>query len=187
MKRYFALFFAFLIGTVNAQGFESCGYIPKQTQQRQFPEWEMFEHCASYINGVLKISRKHLANLNFNRETNNASFFTSGQYFYVKPDGKFLPVIFYDNGADYYQEGLTRSLLNGKIAYFNTDLELVLAPGYDWGWPFHEGRALVCNGCILAPVEDGHQALQGGWWGYINREGKEVVPVRYKASEVPRQ
>ena len=70
------------------------------------------------------------------------------------------------------------------IAYYDEDFELVIAPGYDWAWPFQDGRALVCKGCALTPVEDGHKALEGGKWGYINKEGKEVVPVKYTAAEV---
>lgn len=144
----------------------------------------MFENCASYKDGVLTIAREHLTNLNFGN-LDTASFYSSDQYFHVKPDGRYLPVIPYDNGADPYQEGLSRSLLDGKIAYYNLDFELVLAPGYDWAWPFENGRALVCKDCARIPVEDGHQALAGGVWGYINRQGEEVIPVQYKAGEVP--
>ncbi|MGB5746372.1 MAG: WG repeat-containing protein [Desulfobacterales bacterium] len=177
------LFILLLIPLTHAGEFADCGYIPKRTEQYQYPEWEVLSECASYENGMLKIAKEHMANLNFEK-ISTARFYTSGQHFYVKTDGSFLPVIFYDNGADPYQEGLTRSLVNGKIAYFNTDFELILAPNYDWAWPFQEGRALVCKGCVPTPVEDGHTALEGGLWGYINKEGKEVVPVKYTATEV---
>jgi hypothetical protein len=183
MIRYIAPILITIIGSAHAEKFGECGYIPKRTEQYQYPEWEVLNGCASYENDVLKISQEHMDNLNFG-EINAARFFTSGQHFYVKPDGKFLPVIFYDNGADSYREGLTRSLLKGKIAYYDINFELVIAPDYDWAWPFHEGRALVCKGCVLTPVEDGHKALEGGMWGFINKEGKEVVPVKYTAAEV---
>lgn len=185
MTRYIVIIITLFIGPVKADDFGSCGYIPKKTEQYKYPEWEVFDKCASYKDGTLKISKEHMNKLNYGKP-GVASFFTSGQYFYVKPDGRFLPVIFYDNGADYFQEGLTRSLQNGKIQYYNKDFELVLSPGYDWAWPFHEGKALVCKGCVLTPVEDGHKALEGGLWGYINKKGEEVVPVKYKASDVPR-
>ncbi len=186
MNRYIAIFITIFIGSVQAEDFGSCGYIPKKTEQYQYPEWEFFDSCASYKAGVLRISQEHMQRLNFGTE-GLASFFTSGQYFYVKPDGRFLPVMFYDNGADYFREGLTRSQKNGKIEFYNKDFELVLSPGYDWAWPFHEHRALVCKGCVLIPVERGHKALEGGLWGYINKEGKEVVPVKYNASDVLRK
>jgi hypothetical protein len=183
MIRYIAPILITIIGSAHAEKFGECGCIPKRTEQYQYPEWEVLNGCASYENDVLKISQEHMDNLNFG-EINAARFFTSGQHFYVKPDGKFLPVIFYDNGADSYREGLTRSLLKGKIAYYDINFALVIAPDYDWAWPFHEGRALVCKGCVLTPVEDGHKALEGGMWGFINKEGKEVVPVKYTAAEV---
>ena len=184
MVRYIAILIMIFVSTVEADDFVSCGYIPKKTEHYQYPEWEVFNACASYKESMLKISKKHMENMNFGN-LGVSSFFTSGQYFYIKPDGKFLPVIFYDNGADYFQEGVTRSLNNGKIEYYNIDFELVLAPGYDWAWPFHEGKALVCKGCVSTPAEDGHKTLEGGLWGYINMQGNEVVPVKYKASDVP--
>ena len=186
MNRYIAILITIFIGSVQADDLGSCGYIPKKTEQYPYLEWEFFDDCASYKAGLLRISQEHRQRLYFGTE-GLASFFTAGQYFYVKPDGRFLPVIIYDNGADYFQEGLTRSQKNGKIEFYNKDFELVLAPDYDWVWPFHEGQALVCNGCVPTPLGDGHIALEGGLWGYINTEGKEVVPVKYKASDLPRQ
>ncbi|MBU2978749.1 WG repeat-containing protein [Alteromonas sp. C1M14] len=184
MLRYIAVIITLFIYPVKADDWGACGYIPKKTDQYQHPEMEVFNKCATYKSGILQISEEHIKNLDFDK-FGLASFFSSGQYFYVKPDGRFLPVIFYDNGTDYFEEGLTRSLRKGKVAYYNKDLELVLAPGYDWAWPFHNGKALVCEGCVLTPDKYGHQVLKGGLWGYINKQGEEVVPVKYKASDIP--
>jgi len=167
MNRYIAILITIFIGSVQADDLGSCGYIPKKTEQYPYLEWELFDDCASYKAGLLRISPEHLQRLNVGAE-GLASFVTAGQYFYVKPDGRFLPVIFYDNGADYFQEGLTRSQKNGRIEFYNKSFELVLSPDYDWVWPFHGGQALVCKGCVPIPSEDGHQALEGGLWGYIN-------------------
>ena len=182
MAGYIAIILMLFMGSVEAEGLGSCGYVPKKTMKYKNPGWEMFDACASYKDQVLHISKDHINNMDFGSLA-VASIFASGQYFYVKPDGKFLPVISYDNGADSFQEGLVRSLHNGKIEYYNTNLELELTPGYDWAWPFNNGRALVCKGCVLTPVGDGHEVLQGGLWGYINKKGEEVVPVKYQASD----
>lgn len=172
--------------------FGTCAYIPKHTESYPYPEWEVLNNCASYKEGVLKIAKTHINNIGFtdtsttsDSSLNNAPFFTAKQYFYVKSDGRFLPVIFYDNGADYYQEGLTRSLVNGKIAYFDKDFKQVITPKYDWGWPFESGKALVCKDCVLVALDDGDKAYEGGLWGYINKQGEEVVPVKYQVSDVP--
>lgn len=168
-----------------AENFNECVYTPKPSEKNLYPELEIFQDCASYESGVLKIAQDHLLQLDFGR-LNLSSFVTSGQHFYVKSDGRFLPVIFYDNGADPYQEGLTRSLLNGKVAFYNLNFELVVAPGYDWAWPFEEGKALVCNGCTSTQIDSEHKAMTGGLWGYINRQGEEVVSVEYTTDDVPR-
>jgi len=186
MIQYIALILMAMLSSVQADEFLECGYIPKEIDQHQYPQWELFTDCASYKEGVLKIVKEHMANFNF-RTRNTVHFFTSEQHFYLKPDGRFLPVLFYDNGADSYQEGLTRSLRNAKVAYFNRDFELVIAPGYDWAWPFQAGRALVCNGCVVTPAEGAHTILKGGMWGFINRQGEEVVPVKYTATDVSRK
>ena len=132
MIRYFLVLSLILISPAAAEELGDCGFIPKRTEEYQKPQWEGFSDCAFYENGVLIIAPEHMARMSFG-SSNTAQIFVSGQYFYVKPDGSFLAVIFYENGADPFQEGLTRSLINGKIAYFNQDFEPVIAPTYDWG------------------------------------------------------
>jgi hypothetical protein len=183
MIRYIPVLLILVLTSAHSEEFVECLYTPKQSADNPYPELELFNHCASYQNGILKIAKAHLDNLDFN-QTDSVSFMTSGQYFYVKANGDFLPVITFDNGADYFEEGLTRSQINGKIAFFNRDFEQVIAPRYDWAWPFKQGRALVCNGCISTPLEDGHRSMLGGLWGYIDKTGKEVVPVIYSSVEI---
>ena len=167
-----------------AYALDECAYLAKETPQNKFPEWEPYENCAQYENGKLIIAPEHKEKIDFG-SSGLAPFMTQGQYFYVKKNGSFLPVIFFDNGADYFQEGLARSLVNGKIAYYNQNFEPVIPPKYDWGWPFADGRALVCSGCsVQKPDKNGHKPVVGGVWGYINKKGKEVVPVKYSQSEV---
>lgn len=187
MNRYIALIFLIISCSASAEDFQKCVYTPKATEKDSSMMSKIFQDCASYKNGVLNIAKAHLASLNFNKD-NMADFYTAGKYFYVKPDGQFLAVLFYDNGPDYYKEGLVRALHNGKIAYYNMDFKLVLAPAYDRAWPFREGRALVCKGCALVESADSeHRSVEGGVWGYINKAGKEVVPVKYTSPEAARK
>ena len=89
-----------------------------------------------------------------------------------------------DNYADDFSEGLTRSLVGNRIAYFDHDFHQVLPPTYDWGWPFKDGRALVCLGCKVAEVDDeGHRPVIGGKWGFIDKRGREVVSVSLSQAE----
>lgn len=180
-----AIFTLLLLSSFCIQAKETCAYFAKVTPENQFPEWQPYEDCATYKNGNLKIEPNHLGSIAFG-SSGLAPFWTSGQYFYIKGNGDFLPVIPYDNGADTYREGLVRSVVNSKIAYYNQELKMVISPKYDWGWPFYNGRALVCSGCkVTEPDKFGHKPVKGGLWGYIDKTGKEVVPVKYKQSEVP--
>lgn len=161
-----------------------CVYLARPSKQDRFPELQPYKHCASVINGILKINPKHMRRIDFSSDQ-IAGFFAAGQMFYVKPDGRFLPVVKFDNGPDVFSEGLVRSLVNGKMAYYDRQFNLVLATRFDWGWPFEHGRALVCIGCVTqAPDGEGHKLVEGGLWGYINHQGKEVIPVIYSREEV---
>ncbi len=163
---------------------EVCAYSAIKSSGNNSPEWEQHENCASYTNGQLTIDARHLSQINFD-SSGLAPFWVQNQYFYIRKDGSFLPVVDYDNGADVFQEGLTRSLVDGKIAYFNPAFEMVIPPKYDWGWPFSEGRALVCSACAKQnPGESDHQSVSGGVWGYIDKQGIEVVPVRHSRAEL---
>lgn len=127
-----------------------------------------------------------------------ASLWVAGRWFYVKPDGRALEVVAFDNGPDAFSEGLVRSPRAGKVAYVDRDFKELIPPRYDWGWPFADGRALVCRGCRIEQSEGEHQQCEGehqqsegehqqregehrpvtgGSWGYIDRSGHEVVPV----------
>jgi len=51
-----------------------------------------------------------------------------------------------------------------------------VVPGtYDFGWPFQDGVAEVCNGCRRGtPDADGHTPMEGGEWFRIDRAGRRV-------------
>lgn len=49
---------------------------------------------------------------------------------------------------------------------------------YTFGFPFENGRADVCTGCVSVSVDGGeHSYMQGGQWGVIDRQGREIVPL----------
>ena len=157
----------------------SCSYTPDEAQGELQPH----QSCAAHKNGTLQLAPQHLKQMSFSSE-GLAQALIDGQWHYIKRNGDTLPVITYDNGADYFSEGLVRSIRNGKVAYFSVDFAEAVPPRYDWGWPFENGRALVCRGCKKdKPDADGHSSVGGGEWGYIDRHGVEVVPVRLSQTE----
>lgn len=62
--------------------------------------------------------------------------------------GKFLyHPLFFDNGDDYFHEGLSRCVENGKAGFVNSKGIIVIQPQWDWVSSFNYGYAQVCNGC----------------------------------------
>ena len=105
--------------------------------------------------------------------------------YYVNRRGKMASVLPFDNGADYFREGLARTRKNGKIGFFNSELDVIIAPTWDFAFPFESGVAVVCEGCVPRRLFDEHVALEGGKWGYIDKRGKVVVPLIYDEALLP--
>ncbi|MBB4804923.1 hypothetical protein HNP38_000195 [Chryseobacterium defluvii] len=89
---------------------------------------------------------------------------------------------FYDNGADFFEEGVQRFVKNGKIGFADRDGKVVIEPQHDFVSPFTFGYAAFCDGCDWEKTEDEHKAIVGGTWGVMNWKGEIVRPIA-KGSE----
>ena len=105
-------------------------------------------------------------------------------WLYVITSGKTAPAFLFDNGADYFVEGLARTPRNGKIGFVDQELAEAIPPQWDFAFPFESGLAVVCNGCTLEPVGE-HTEVVGGEWGYIDSQGILVAPCTHKRDELP--
>ncbi len=95
----------------------------------------------------------------------------NNKFYYLRRDGKAMPVYVNQKGKiDSFKEGLARTKINGKIGFFNKNLDMVIEPFYDFAFPFHNGIAEICVGC-REKREDNSILLDGGEWKRINREG----------------
>jgi hypothetical protein len=65
-------------------------------------------------------------------------------------------------------EGLVVIEKNGKFGYADVSGRTIIAPRFDYCWPFVEGRARVFQ-----------RAGVKGNFGFIDRAGKEVIPCKY--------
>lgn len=101
-----------------------------------------------------------------------------GGWRYVKKSGETLSVVTFDNGADYFTEGLTRGIVDDGIAYFDPSFHQVAGPYAD-GSPFRNGRAAVCQGCDRSDAKS-----REGRWGFIDRTGKVVAPIAMTQPQV---
>ena len=91
------------------------------------------------------------------------------------------PYVF-DNGPDYPSEGLARYVDGSKVGYADAACVVLIAATYDFGAPFEDGLAAVCNGCRA--VADGeHSRTEGGSWGFIDAHDLVIVPLRFDAVE----
>jgi len=160
-----------------------CFYVPKPTPENPNPELSPQGQCGQ-LNGpdIFQLKKGYLAKLNFS-ENGLATIRYADAIFYVATSGKTVRTYTYDNGADYFAEGLARTIANGKYGYINEQLKVVIKPEYDFVFPFHNGAAMVCNECKSEQVGE-HFVLVGGKWGLINKTGKVIIPVKFKQSEL---
>lgn len=165
-----------------------CTYAARASAENPTPELRELQprgRCAAlHRDGSLSIEPDHLDQLDF-ADGLGAVLVPMGWY-YVTPDGRTAPVVSYDNGPDYFVEGLARTRRGGKIGFIDRSLSERIAPTWDFAFPFDGGVALVCQGCRPHPTEDGeHSEMRGGVWGYIDHDGRVLVPVRFERERVP--
>ncbi len=87
-----------------------------------------------------------------------------------------------DNGPDYFSEGMARILNNGRFGFIDEKGKVVIEAIYDFAAPFEGGLSVVCRGCAKRKNGEITQ-YEGGHWGIIDRNGKEVAPLRYDSIE----
>jgi len=80
-----------------------------------------------------------------------AQAFIEHSWYYIKRDGSTLSVITFDNGADYFSEGLVRSRINGKIGYFDKQFKQTIPPRYDWLGPSNVAKLSSALGVSRLP------------------------------------
>jgi len=108
--------------------------------------------------------------------------------YYIDESGKVLsmrPYIF-DNGPDEFHEGLARYRLGSKIGFLNEAGEVVIEPmPFDFVSSFSDSLAAVCAGGKKVKQEeaDEHPVWEGGKWGYVDRKGEIVIPMKFEAAK----
>lgn len=84
---------------------------------------------------------------------------------------------FYDNGADYFSEGVRRFVKNGKVGFVDRNGTIIIKPEHDFATPFKYGYSSFCDGCDWEKTEDEHRAIVGGTWAVMNFKGEVVKPI----------
>ncbi|MCA5004204.1 WG repeat-containing protein [Sphingobacterium bovistauri] len=89
----------------------------------------------------------------------------------------------FDNGMDYWEEGLRRFVENNKIGFVNRSGEKVIPACWGFATPFHYGYATVFEGNLYRKYDEGgeHWSIAGDTLRYlINQKGKRVFPSNTK-------
>ncbi len=143
--------------------------------------------CELRKDGEVVVSPRSLSDIEFGPEGVGCVVVESRGLYFVNRQGKTAPALAFDNGPDYFVEGLARTLKNEKVGFVNKRLEEIVTPVWDFAFPFQDGVAVVCTGCAPAPVSAGseHTRMIGGKWGYIDKRGTVVVPVQYDINALP--
>jgi hypothetical protein len=132
--------------------------------------------------GDAAISKKVLADAAYD-EDGLAYLYSEAGIFCFMGNGLARRVLAFDNGPDYFKEGLARTEQKGKIGFIDKKLSIVISPEYDFAFPFKNGVSVVCNGCTRKQTGE-HVEIEGGRWGAINTKGKIVQPVVHSKSEL---
>ena len=157
-----------------------------------FDCWEperTFKQCAATgPDGRPRLQRSYLARLRYDRDglasvmLFNATDTRKYQWYYVRRGVMPVAVESMDNGPDYFEDGLARARVGGKIGYIDRKLNLVIPATYDGAYPFRDGVAVVCTACTIEydrTVTEGERSwYAGGQWGRIDRRGRVVSPFR---------
>jgi hypothetical protein len=149
-------------------------------------DWDRYARCARLDpDGRVVFDPAHRERMSV--EDGFASVLVDAKgWYYVGPDGASLQVLSTDFNTDPWVEGLTRGRRDGKIVFFNRQFEEATGHRYDWAWPFQEGRALVCDGCVLEDSQQEHPILAGGTWWLIDRSGERIEPEALSEDEKAR-
>lgn len=130
------------------------------------------------LNGTVVIPAVYRLAQNFSEEGIAAVVDEKGWAIIDKTGKVLLRPFVYDNGPDYFVEGLARFRENGRLGFFNTQGQKVIPAWFDFAYPFENGVARVASGCREVRGPDEHPTVEGGVWSTIDLTGKQLEPWR---------
>jgi hypothetical protein len=139
--------------------------------------------CLRRVGGSFRMRPEFLAALKLDASARRFDASSDCGKFLVRPDGYAMPTHPFDNGADYFCEGLVRHVLDRKFGYMNADLDVVVPPTYDFAFPFGGGHGVVCADCRFEPDGE-HTSVTCARCGAVNTRGELVVPLERSSREM---
>jgi hypothetical protein len=157
----------------------SCAYEPKKSEAFPIPELTSFDNCGTVDrSGKMIFAPEHLKQVGYEGKGNLACIYVKSSrgasVYYVNSKDKSIETVYFDNGCDYFESGLARTKIDGRIAYFNRNLEIVLVTPYESASPFYDGLATACRGGKYVRRGE-HTFLSDAECAYFGLDGKIVV------------
>ncbi|MFK7798651.1 MAG: WG repeat-containing protein [Aureispira sp.] len=82
-------------------------------------------------------------------------------------------LVTFDNGPDYFYEGLVRAKRNEKMGFANQYGQIVIPCTYAFAWSFEEGKAKVALNAKA--IKDGeHTRVESDEWFFIDKKGQKI-------------
>lgn len=100
--------------------------------------------------------------------------------------GEKYAVYQYDNGDDYFSEGLQRIVdRDGKIGFRDTIGKIIIVPQFAFAFPFKDGYAKVTDIGHNKVVDEGgeYHIWVSDTWYYVNKKGHKVDGIEKKLVE----
>lgn len=101
---------------------------------------------------------------------------------YIDNTGKtILKPYLFDNGPDYFKEGLSRYVENNLIGFIDERYQIAIKAQYEFVTSFYNNHATFCVGCknVLLEEDSEYTKKAGGRWGVINKKGEVVLEAIY--------
>lgn len=111
--------------------------------------------------------------------TDDSGVFTS-KIINIKTGEILGETFWFDNGPDYFNNGVARFKKEGKVGLINKKGEIVLAPIYDFIRPMNSGYAVVENNCVTKQADDEHKIVECEKHGIVDSAGNIKIPVIYE-------
>ena len=146
------------------------------------PERGTVPNCISETkSGSFLVASKYIPGLSFD-DYGLASVYTEKTgWMYVNRAGHAVVTEMpdFDNGADYFRDGLVRTTRRNKYGYANRAGVVVIPRIYDGAYPFDRGTAVVCEGChVTWDKSHEHSWFVGGKWYRVDAQGRIVAHLK---------
>lgn len=137
---------------------------------------ESIDHCVQKSkDGSFKILKSALTKIKFDAQgLAGGSIHKNGCYWFNK-EGLLRKTLCFDNGPDFFKEGLTRFIdARGTFGFMDKKLQIKIPSQYTFSFPFENGYAKVCMNCKEEKIDNEHFIMVGGEWSIIDKSGKVV-------------